>query len=94
MYINLCVHQSVEIPTAVSHGHRQALGSAAVPVLAALLQIADPAHVLYGSAYPYTPAPLAANLAARLDACAHIPPALQRAFMRDNALAMFPGLRP
>ncbi|RZT36860.1 amidohydrolase family protein [Cupriavidus agavae] len=60
--------------------------------LSALLQVADPARVLYGSDYPFTPAPVAADLAAVLDRSPQIPPNLRDAFMRDNALALFPRL--
>ncbi|GJG94253.1 amidohydrolase family protein [Cupriavidus pauculus] len=60
--------------------------------LGALLQAADPVRILYGSDYPFTPEPVAAELAAVLDRSAQIPPAMRRAFMRDNALALFPRL--
>ncbi|WP_157160293.1 amidohydrolase family protein [Cupriavidus sp. BIS7] len=69
------------------------LAGAPEPVaLSALLQVADPTRVLYGSDYPFTPAPVAADLAAVLDGSPHIPPNLRGAFMRDNALALFPRL--
>lgn len=67
------------------------LAGAPEPVaLSALLQVADPTRVLYGSDYPFTPAPIAADLAAMLDRSAHIPAKLRRAFMRENALGLFP----
>lgn len=69
------------------------LAGAPEPVaLSALLEVADPARILYGSDYPFTPAPIAADLAATLDRSPRITPAMHRAFMRDNALALFPRL--
>lgn len=69
------------------------LAGAPEPVaLSALLQVADPSRVLYGSDYPFTPPPIAADLATVLDRSPRIPPALRRAFMRENALALFPRL--
>lgn len=58
--------------------------------LDALMAVADPAHILYGSDWPYTPEPFGAELAQQLDRSRRVPPALHRAFMRDNALALFP----
>lgn len=58
--------------------------------LGALLQLADPKHVLYGSDWPYTPEPLGAGLARVLDQTQKIAPGMRQAFMRDNALALFP----
>lgn len=64
-----------------------------VPVaLDALLHVADPTHILYGSDWPFTPEPLAIKLAADLDNAGQITSAMHQAFMRDNALAMFPRL--
>ncbi|MES2257076.1 MAG: amidohydrolase family protein [Pseudomonadota bacterium] len=60
--------------------------------MGALLQVADPAHIVYGSDWPYTPEPLGAGLARILDQSRQLTPAMQKAFMRDNALALFPRL--
>ncbi|BDB28675.1 amidohydrolase (plasmid) [Cupriavidus sp. P-10] len=69
------------------------LAGAPEPVaLSALLQVADPARVLYGSDYPFTPAPIAADLAGILDRSPRLTPAMRQAFMRDNALPLFPRL--
>ncbi|WP_213956141.1 MULTISPECIES: amidohydrolase family protein [unclassified Variovorax] len=58
--------------------------------LKALLEIADPQRILYGSDYPFTPEPLVAALAAQLDGSPQISNQLRQDFMRNNALALFP----
>ncbi|WP_077037956.1 amidohydrolase family protein, partial [Pelomonas sp. KK5] len=55
-----------------------------------LLEIADPARILYGSDWPYTPEPLVAALAAKLDASPQFSERLRQDVMRNNALALFP----
>ena len=55
-----------------------------------LLEIADPKRILYGSDWPYTPEPLDAALATKLDTSPQISEAMRRDFMRNNALALFP----
>ena len=55
-----------------------------------LLEIADPQRILYGSDWPYTPEPLVAALAAKLDASPLLTDRLRQDFMRNNALALFP----
>lgn len=58
--------------------------------LRALLQVADPGRILYGSDWPYTPEPLGAGLTRVLDQTTKITPAQRQAFMRSNAIALFP----
>lgn len=55
-----------------------------------LLDIADPAHILYGSDWPYTPEALAIDLAAKLDASPLLSSGLRSDIMRNNALTLFP----
>lgn len=57
-----------------------------------LLEIADPRHILYGSDWPFTPEPLVASLAGRLDAAPQLQGAMWQSVMRSNALALFPRL--
>lgn len=59
--------------------------------LLALREIADPAHLLYGSDCPFTPDAVALQLAEKLDGTALISDAQQRAYMFENALKIFPG---
>jgi len=61
--------------------------------LSALLQVADPANILYGSDWPYTPEPYAAGLAKTLDTSPQLTASMKNAFMRDNALALFPRFK-
>ena len=58
--------------------------------LAPLLEMADPKRILYGSDYPFTPEPMVTALATQIDGSTQFPQQLRRAFMRDNALALFP----
>ena len=58
-----------------------------------LLDIADPKHILYGSDWPYTPEPLVADLARKLDASPLLSPGMRKDVLRDNALALFPRFR-
>lgn len=58
--------------------------------LPALLEIADPQRILYGSDWPYTPEPLVRALLAQLDGSPQLPDQLRQGFMRDNALRIFP----
>ncbi len=55
-----------------------------------LLEIADPKRLLYGSDWPYTPEPLVAALAAKLDASPLMTESMRRDIMHNNALALFP----
>lgn len=59
----------------------------------ALLEIADPAHLLYGSDWPFTPAAKARVLAEALDETPTLAGAMRAAAMRGNALTLFPRLR-
>nr|WP_315594776.1 amidohydrolase family protein [uncultured Cupriavidus sp.] len=85
-------HHKMRVDDAIRSLYFDLAGVPEPVALGALLQVADPARILYGSDYPFTPDPVAAELAAVLDRSPQIPPALQRAFMRDNALALFPHL--
>ena len=62
-------------------------------LLPALLQIADPGRILYGSDWPFTPLPLVARLTGELDATPLLDGAARRCAMHDNALDLFPRLR-
>ena len=71
------------------------LAGAPVPeLLGALLNLADPTHLLYGSDFPFTPAHAAERLAATLDTTDLLDEALHAKVMSDNARALFPGLSP
>jgi predicted TIM-barrel fold metal-dependent hydrolase len=59
----------------------------------ALLRIADPAHIFYGSDWPFTPLPIVTRLAGEMDGTALFDGATRRGVLHDNALALFPRLR-
>jgi len=59
----------------------------------ALLQIADPRRIFYGSDWPFTPLPIVTRLAGEIDGTALFDDAARRRVLRDNALGLFPRLR-
>lgn len=59
----------------------------------ALLQIADPGRILYGSDWPFTPLPIVARLAAELDRTSLFDEDALNKVLRENALTLFPRLR-
>jgi len=61
--------------------------------LAALLQLVDTGHLLYGSDYPYTPAAGCIYLADALDKTNLLTDEQRRAIYRDNAVSLFPRLK-
>lgn len=61
-------------------------------LLRALLDVADPARLHYGSDYPFTPVPACKMLAHALESTPVLTDELRGAIWRDNALALFPNL--
>ncbi len=59
----------------------------------ALLQIADPGRIFYGSDWPFTPLPIVTRLAGEMDRTALFDDATRRRVLHDNAVALFPRLR-
>jgi predicted TIM-barrel fold metal-dependent hydrolase len=69
------------------------LAGAPVPhLLAALLSVADPERLHYGSDYPFTPAPICDTLARKLEKTPVLSEALRERIWRANAEALFPRL--
>jgi predicted TIM-barrel fold metal-dependent hydrolase len=67
------------------------LAGAPVPtLLSALLQVADPARVHYGSDYPFTPAPVCEALLARIDGTDVLDAATRTSIFYDNSIRLFP----
>ena len=58
----------------------------------ALMEIADPGHVLYGSDWPFTPLATVEELAGKLDVSSLFDDALRRRVLQGNAQALFPRL--
>ena len=70
------------------------LAGSPVPTLArALLDIADPGRLHYGSDWPFTPSANAKVLADEIDAAELFDADLRRRILVDNALDLFPRLR-
>jgi predicted TIM-barrel fold metal-dependent hydrolase len=61
-------------------------------LLPALLQIADPGRILYGSDWPFTPLPIVTRLAQEQDATPLFDDATRRRVLHDNAVVLFPRL--
>jgi predicted TIM-barrel fold metal-dependent hydrolase len=59
----------------------------------ALLQIAEPGRILYGSDWPFTPLPVVARLARQIDETALFDGVIRDRLLQDNALTLFPRLR-
>ena len=70
------------------------LAGSPVPTLArALLDIADPGHLHYGSDWPFTPTANAMALSDEIDGAELFDDDLRRRILFDNALDLFPRLR-
>jgi len=59
----------------------------------ALLQVADPGRIFYGSDWPFTPLPIVTRLAGEMDGTPVFDDATRRRVLHDNALDLFPRLR-
>jgi predicted TIM-barrel fold metal-dependent hydrolase len=70
------------------------LAGAPLPeLLSALLSLADPDRIMYGSDWPFTQVKPCLELAQTLDASPVLQNGLRQKFMLDNSLALFPRLR-
>ena len=70
------------------------LAGSPIPTLArALLDIADPARLHYGSDWPFTPGGVSAKLADEIDDAELFDDELRRRILLDNALDLFPRLK-
>lgn len=72
--------------------HFDLAGAPVEELLAALLAVADPTRIHYGSDFPFTPADACVRLAEGLDGAASLPDELRPAVDRDNSFALFPHL--
>ncbi len=59
----------------------------------ALLEIADPGRIFYGSDWPFTPLPIVTRMAKEIDSTKLFDEATRRRVLQDNALDLFPRLR-
>ena len=72
--------------------HYDLAGSAIATAARALLDIADPSRIHYGSDWPFTPKESAIKLADEIDAAELFDDDLRRRVLLDNALELFPRL--
>ena len=70
--------------------HYDLAGAPLPEALGALLQIADPGRIHYGSDWPFTPAGVCGDLAAQLDATPLLAGGLLEAVMHGNTERLFP----
>ena len=68
--------------------------SASPTVLPSLLAFARPDHILFGSDWPFAPAPVVGYFTNHLDQHPQLDAAQRRAIDSGNALALFPRLAP
>ena len=59
----------------------------------ALLEIADPGRIFYGSDWPFTPLPVVTRMASEIDRTKLFDDATRLGILQDNALELFPRLR-
>ncbi len=59
----------------------------------ALLQIADPGRIFYGSDWPFTPLPIVTRFAGEIDGTTLFDEPTRRGVLQENALTLFPRLR-
>ena len=78
----------------VLRGLHYDLAGSPIPVPArALLEIAEPARLHYGSNWPFTPTEVVARLAEEIDVADVFDNSLRRRVLVDNALDLFPRLK-
>jgi predicted TIM-barrel fold metal-dependent hydrolase len=65
-------------------------GTPVPTLLTALLNIADPQKIFYGSDWPFTPIGAAQNLAAKIDETPLIDSNMRQAILSGNAVRLFP----
>ncbi|AET92424.1 amidohydrolase [Burkholderia sp. SFA1] len=66
--------------------------SAGPQTMGSLMQVADPARIVFGGDWPYCPESVVAETSKALDASPLLDDAQRAAIMRGNALALFPRL--
>ncbi len=80
--------EPVDVQGALRALYFDVAGNALPVMLPALLQVADPTHILYGSDFPYTPVPMIAQIKETLASDQRLAPYAQ-AIMHDNAAALY-----
>lgn len=74
--------------------HFDLAGAPVDELLTALLSVADPAKIHYGSDYPFTPAAACAALKEKIERTAVLSSTTRENIFSENSLQLFPRLRP
>jgi 6-methylsalicylate decarboxylase len=82
------VHTQVPLRESLRRLHYDVAGAPVPELLGALLQVADPSHLHYGSDWPYTPVEACEALAAKLDATPLLEGNVREAVMRENSVRL------
>lgn len=82
----------VDVRTALRRLHYDLAGAPVPEQLGALLQVADPGRIFYGSDWPFTPVEVCEELASQLEATTLLEGPLRESVMRGNAALVFPAL--
>lgn len=85
-------HKSPNLHNEMKKLYYDLAGAPLPELLSALLQIADPHHILYGSDWPYTALALCTDVTGKLDRTPLLDGALREDVMHGNARTLFPKL--
>ena len=85
-------HGFPDVRTELRKLHYDLAGAPVPELLGALLQVADPRHLHYGSDWPFTPTEACEKLAEKLDATPLFDADTRRWAMSENARELFPRL--
>ena len=85
-------HKSLNLRREMRNLYCDLAGAPVPELLSALLQIADPHHILYGSDWSYTALALCTDVTGKLDRIPPLDEALREDVMHGNACALFPKL--
>lgn len=86
--------RNADVPAQLRRLHFDLAGMPLPHQLPSLLALAGPDRLLYGSDWPFTPAPLAIGLAAALDTTPLLDTDARRAMLAGNAAALLPRIAP
>ena len=94
LFVNGSNHAAPDVRVELRKLYYDLAGVPLPELLEALLSVADPQHIFYGSDWPATPLDTCKMLAAELDAALGDSTPTRDAFMCDNAARMFPTPAP
>jgi len=86
-------HVPPSMREALRYLHFDLAGAPVDELLTALLSVADPDNIHYGSDYPFTPADACVGLKKKLDGTSTLDGGLRQRILSENSLRLFPRLR-